>query len=401
MLLRIVAVAYGAWLFLILLAFYAVSGHDEHLLQYAVMAGAVPAGLQLLLLGFDSRGLGAPLLLSLLIVLTVLASYLANIGNVADWMPMIYTMNVIFLLSISIMVAGCPDRRLVPAAAGVYAAITAVFLIHINLNGTYLWGRLTAADIQPNFWGLIGLSVAVAALGFRRLAFVAPCFAIGCWTMYDGSSRSSMAGLAVAMLVVLARSARELRGPRLYLAVAAIGVCAMVTAVYWSSFDTATLDLGNDVLKLNDPYRGLDTGFSGRSDLWSSTFDLWLANPLFGVGFREHEQILDFPAHNGYLAMLADTGIFGLLLYGLMLIASMVAAWRITEPTTRRMVIAVIIAYAVMSLFERRAINTGNPFGFLIIMACFLALGLDYQRRHMAPPPPQPDQVYPDAVQRL
>jgi O-antigen ligase len=377
MLLRLNAALYGGWLFLILLVFYISSGHNENLLQYAVMIGVVPAGLQLLLLGFDSRGLYRPLLLSVLIVLVVAISYLANPGYVADWTPVIFTVNVIFLMSVGIIIAGCPDRRLALAAAAAYAVIGSIFLVHINLDGTYVWGRLRAAGLQPNYWGLVGLSVAVGAFGFRRMLLAGPCIAIGCWTMYDASSRSSMLGLAVAVLVILARSARDLRGMRLCLAIAGATACLVAAVVFWSSVDTATLTFGNDVFKLNDPYRGLDTGFTGREGLWTGTFDLWLKHPLFGVGFREHEQILDFPSHNGYLAMLADTGIFGFLLYCTMLCTSLLAAWRMPDPSYRRFVLAVVVAYAIMSLFERRAINTGNPFGFLIVIACFLALGLD------------------------
>ncbi len=398
--LRLVAVIYGAWLFLILLAFYVAGGKDEHLLQYAVIAGAVPAGIQLLALGFDSRGLALPLLFSLLILLSVLVSYLADVGYVTYWMPVIYTINVIFLLVVGILVAGSPDPRLMRSVAVAYALITSLFLIHINLTGAYVWGRLTAG-LQPNFWGLIGLSVAAGSFGFRRLVFAAPAIVIGCWTMYEASSRSSMVGLAVAVLTILIRAARELRGTRLYLALTGVAACALLTAVFWSSLDAATFVIANDVLKLNDTNRGLDSGFSGREGVWDNTIQLWLEHPVFGVGFRQHEQILDYPSHNGYLAMLADTGVFGFFVYCALLVSSFAAAWRANEPATRNVLIATIVAYAVMSLFERRAINTGNPFGFLIVMACFVALGLKARHRLATiRPAPQPATLLREAEQR-
>jgi O-antigen ligase len=378
--LRLVAALYGAWLFLIVLVFYAVGGKNENALQFAVMVGTVPTGIQLLSLGFDSRGLGGPTLFSLFILLTVLFSYLANIGYVANWTPVIYTINVIFLLSVGILIAGSPDERLMRTAAAAYALITSIFLVYINLYGAYVWGRLTAG-LQPNFWGLVGLSVAATSFGFRRLPFALPPLLIGCWTMYEASSRGSMLGFAVGAGIVLIRSALELRGTRLYLALAGLAACGLLLTAFWSSLHIATADIGNSVLKLNDPNRGLDTGFSGREGIWTATLQIWLDHPVLGVGFREHEQILDFPSHNGYLAILADLGIVGFSIYCALLASSLVASWRVGERATRNLAIATIASYAVMSLFEDRAINTGNPFGFLMMMTCFTALGFKARQR--------------------
>lgn len=152
--LRLVAALYGTWLFLLVIAFYVTGGHNENSLQYAVMAGLIPVGAQLLVLGFDPRGHYPTLLFSIAMVLIVAVSYLANPDRVLDWTPVIYTVNVIFLFSVGIIVAGCPDQRLAAAAGAAYSVITALFLIQINLSGLYVWGRLSAGNLEPNFWGL-------------------------------------------------------------------------------------------------------------------------------------------------------------------------------------------------------------------------------------------------------
>ena len=43
--------------------------------------------------------------------------------------------------------------------------------------------------------------------------------------------------------------------------------------------------------------------------------ELFVRNPVFGVGFRAHEFLLkaDSSSHNGYLATLAEVGILGFL----------------------------------------------------------------------------------------
>jgi O-antigen ligase len=96
---------------------------------------------------------------------------------------------------------------------------------------------------------------------------------------------------------------------------------------------------------------------------------------LFGVGFREHERFLDWvPAHNAYLAMLADTGLVGLFVYVVLLISSLLASWGMKDPRTRRFVLTTIVGYIVIGFFDRRAINAGNPYGLLILMCCSVAL---------------------------
>jgi O-antigen ligase len=102
---------------------------------------------------------------------------------------------------------------------------------------------------------------------------------------------------------------------------------------------------------------------------------LWLKSPIFGIGFRQHEQFLaGAPSHNAYLAMLADTGILGLIVYLVLLIGSLMASWGIQDRRTRRFVLALVVSYVVIGFFERRAINSGNPYGVFFLMCCAVAL---------------------------
>src|SRR6185312_13334413 len=127
----------------------------------------------------------------------------------------------------------------------------------------------------------------------------------------------------------------------------------------------------------------------GRDILWRDAFNLWLKSPFFGVGFRLHERFLPFHSstHNAYLAMLADMGIFGLLWYLALLVGAGLAAFSISDAKTRDLAIAMIVGYAVVGLFERRAVNAGNPVSILFMVTCFFSLtqrDLMRVRRRMA-----------------
>ena len=61
--------------------------------------------------------------------------------------------------------------------------------------------------------------------------------------------------------------------------------------------------------------RGISSGATGRVMAWKWTWDLFVHNPVLGVGFRAHEYLLkaDSSSHNGYLATLAEIGVLGFL----------------------------------------------------------------------------------------
>ena len=161
--------------------------------------------------------------------------------------------------------------------------------------------------------------------------------------------------------------------------IGAIAVCALVlalTVLLVPYLREAVPGFLVDLLKLDDPYRGIGNGATGRDELWRCAFDLWWNHPLFGVGFRMHEAFMpvSYSAHNAYIAMLADTGLFGFLWYMALLITAWVGMFRLSDPRTRRLAIGLIASYTIVGLFERRAINGANPMSLMFLMASMVIL---------------------------
>jgi O-antigen ligase len=370
--LRTVAGIYALWLVAIEVIFYVTYGKSENVLQLVVVAGCLPAGLQLLLVGFNPYGLVSPAKFALLFLAVILLSYM---GNTSDWLPFVFFFNTVFLFGIAIIVAACPNPRLLPMIAAAFSAVNGAFLVYINIAGEYIWGRLAAHDIEPNFWGVMGLASAATAFGFRNRVLGAAGFAIGLWTIYNASARGSLLGAVAGAGVIALLWATQLRGYRLIGSLAAAAAATMVFLAFSSLISDTVANFVTDVMKLDDPMRGTGAGFTGRSEIWASTIDLWTKSPLLGVGFRQHEHLLNnVSAHNAYLAMLADTGIFGLLLYLIMIGMALTTSRSIADPQALRVTLAVVIGYAVLGFFERRAINAGNPYGVLFMLCCFYPL---------------------------
>lgn len=387
--LHIVAAVYAIWLVAIFGVFYLGHGRDENSLQLAVMAGGIPALCQIFLLGIDWRGLVAPMKIWLALLLVILVSYVVNdmdprtapsanegLAIPAAWTPIIYTMNAIFIMVIGTLVAASPDRRLLRSIGGLYCIVGTPFLVYVDLTGEMLWGRLVANDLQPNNWGLMGLTVCLGAIARKPGLAALAGFVVGAATILQASSREHLLALAVILLVMAVLYFRTMNSSRLSTALVGSCVTLILAALM---FDPYILDafayINHDILLLDSHNRGIDSGFTGRTGVWGETFDLWLKSPFLGIGFRQHEQFLaGTPAHNGYLAMLADTGVLGLAVYLVLLISSLIASWDIQDPRTRRFVVAAIVGYIVIGFFDRRAINAGNPYGVLILMCCSFAL---------------------------
>ena len=232
-------------------------------------------------------------------------------------------------------------------------------------------------------WGLMGLTVCLTAFARKLGPLAIAGFLAGVATILQASSREHMIALPAILLVAVAPYLWTMNRPRLLVVLA--GFCAILVAVA-VLFDPYVVNairyLSSDVLLLDNPLRGVDSGFTGRTDIWGATIDLWLKSPLLGVGFRQHERFLaGLPAHNAYLAMLADTGLLGLVWFLALLVVSLVASWNIQDQRTRRFVMAVIVANIIIGFFDRRTINGGNPYSLLFIMCCSAALADQSLRR--------------------
>lgn len=366
----IVGWLYGAWLFGINFIFHITDG-SSNALELALMLGIIPAAAQLAVYRFNTFGCNYPLFYSWMFIIIILCGYTYAIQTSID---LVNAFNIVFVFIIAMLIAGCEDETLLIRLCPSYAILSSIFLLFINLTGEYSWGRLTAGS-EPNFWGLVALSVGVAAFGIRSRFIAAGCWLVALLTLYNASSRGSMVAFAFAAVLFfwywLVHSHRFHISWRV--ATAVIGVSAGIYLAI--SFSDILL---KHVFAINDPRRGLGSGFTGRDQAWSEAIDVWLSAPILGVGFRKHEELMvvtRLSSHNAYLAMLADTGIVGLTMYLIFILHSIIsAAAGVNLPKIRYLSLGIIVSYAILGLFERRALNAGNSFSIFFIIACYVAL---------------------------
>ncbi|MGA6828436.1 O-antigen ligase family protein [Nitrospira sp. NS4] len=225
--------------------------------------------------------------------------------------------------------------------------------------------------LNPNTVALVSTSVLLASMSIRtlvlRLAVMGPVAGIIVLT----SSRAAAGAAVVGLVLVLWRRLRARRRPVLLFAGMALLLAVGVTIAYGDLlYKTA-----DRFYALSSADRGISSGASGRVTAWKGTWELFVRNPVLGVGFRAHEHLLkaDTSAHNGYLATLAEVGVLGFLGVLYLVVRGLHLLWADSRDPGRAFVQSILlglcVGYILLAIFERYLINVGNPTSLLFLVS--------------------------------
>ena len=225
--------------------------------------------------------------------------------------------------------------------------------------------------LNPNTIGLVSTSVLLAAMSIRtlalRLAVMGPIAGI----IFLTSSRAAAVAAVVGLGMIVWLRLRARRRPVLLLAGIGLILAVGVTIIY-GDVVYRTLDRS---FGLSTADRGISSGATGRVMAWRWTWDLFVHNPVLGVGFRAHEYLLkaDSSSHNGYLATLAEIGVFGFLGVLFLIARGLRLLWAGSrEPGpgfSQSILFGLCVGYLLLAVFERYLINVGNPTSLLFLVS--------------------------------
>jgi len=197
-------------------------------------------------------------------------------------------------------------------------------------------------------------------------------------------SRNGMLSFSIFFFVVLFIGGGK---ARLRSKFSIVFFCLIAIITYWE--DIAF------ILQLNNSYRGLNSGFTGRSVAWLYSLQTILNNPMFGVGlgnaYLEFSNsnvtgtILDggyaymlTSTHNGYLALFLELGVISALLLLTKIISGMCKFIKIYSSGHGIIFVGFLASYLFFGVFEEVFINLGNPMS--LIFMTFAIVGLSYER---------------------
>lgn len=262
-------------------------------------------------------------------------------------------------------------------ALKLYAWLMASLLLlliytELSSHGSVRLGRETDI-LNPNAIAMIAMSLAVTGFIFDRIMFLILCQSIGLTTIYFTGSRAAALGALIAISIGCYGRLRTADKTAQFLAVT-IAILAVPVLIFFN-FE-ALYNFANHFFLWDDPHRGLHSGMSGRLDTWGVMIDLIRGHWLWGVGFRAHgEFVKASSAHNGYLATMAEIGIFGFGAIFLFIILRQVNLFRrwFRESSTPliNVLFAMSVGYLLIAIFERYLINVGNPVSLIFLIALF------------------------------
>jgi hypothetical protein len=243
---------------------------------------------------------------------------------------------------------------------------------HGDFGGVYpRW----AYAMHKNSAGCIfGIAAAVA---YARPTWVrwSPLFARVCfWICLTGiaitQSRQAMAGLAVALIVIVMRThnaGRERRSKVILLAVAA-GMGFILVMV-------------RNQVASDDEFNS----FFQRVDWFGESIRIWQTDPLFGVGLRwwytDRFEVV-FQPPNAVLEMLSTAGLVGLAGFVVLMFGSLVVLWRM-DPRYGLVCVVVLLSRLVQGQLDLFWVAVQTSVPFLIVGICLGAQG-----RELAHQPP-------------
>jgi O-Antigen ligase len=215
---------------------------------------------------------------------------------------------------------------------------------HYNLGGEIEGiGCIAAALLLPRLLAVPALLILLVDLNYMqaRSAELVGMGALIVVLVFDGRRRLSQ-GRAIALAFL---------APVLLLVLVAIGASGKLS------------DSLSSMLLLNDPNRGVNSGGSGRSDLWQWSIQIFEDSPVFGHNLSYFGQIGFIGSHNMFLYGLAQYGLMTLLFFGTLIYAYAVLA------RTNFFRFSVLLCTLPLLLFNDRFVNLNvYPFMFFVLL---------------------------------
>lgn len=282
------------------------------------------------------------------------------------------------------MVRGLPERRRVTWAVLIGLLAEAIVTIMYGRNGS--GGRALGTLGQSNELGAFLALFAVVCVPlipatrnwFGRLVLLGT-FITTCIALFMSLSRGSMVALVAALAIVCWRSSRVLFG---------LLVATLLLSPMWAPDYLKDRISGSQMEVAGSDEVTMDMAAEARVQTWRSIMEVVQAHPIEGVGWTGLGYVLPDigtelgledvkdSAHNTFLRMLGEMGVFGFLLFSALLWQCWSVCDRATRlartPFDRALAIGVggaVVSMAVSCAFGDRFFNVIIAGNFWVLMA--------------------------------
>ncbi len=295
-------------------------------------------------------------------------------GNANQFFATITFCNVIVMFVLASLFASSNHNELLPKTMRTIALLATPLFIYVALTqqNAYVWGRWEPVGGHPNWWGMMGLGLAWCSFAWKNIFLRIFFMGVGLYFMFLTQSRGSMVAFLPAFLFCSGYFFPFTRRKALILLIVAlVGIVAILALSYATSYDILGKlyhFFANDVLKINDPNRGLGSGMTGRVSVYATSWQAFLGSPFFGAGYSEFASV-----HNGFLIILVESGIFAFL--GLISLFSLSIKGFVKSCNWQEL--GLILSYMVLLLTFPRTFNI-NMVSLLFMMILMKGIALNF-----------------------
>ncbi|WP_161500022.1 O-antigen ligase family protein [Bradyrhizobium sp. AC87j1] len=267
-------------------------------------------------------------------------------------------LSIVAVLAIVLVVfGGTLFSALMPGALKRWELRQAPFDMHPNLAGFVYGGFIVMiANSRFSLWGQDKLF---------RISVVVLCLAI----MIVASARGGI--LAVALTLLVYGAVRVITQSASLIRLLFAGFAALIIVVVFSD---RILPYATEMLDLDSKRRGLESGGTGRFELWQQGIDYIAGRTwqiFIGSGLRSATiSNMGFPTENSYINLTVESGIFltAVILFSFVSLIARSYRRQLAGDHLYQLVFYSLIFAMFQSVFNRYLIAIGNPFSICVLL---------------------------------
>ncbi len=236
-----------------------------------------------------------------------------------------------------------------------------------GLGGLVYFTLPSSGGMNPNAWSFFPLTAIISASlaahlvsdQKRKMATLYICTAVNVVWVFLSGSRGDLSVAIVCVIVLL------LIGKNMSTRVLFLFVGALIILIITNQFDALRQNTIGRIERALDPNYSLLKRTNGRSDLIKAGWNIFLNNPM-GVGTggfapawaelgtMEGELTfryvgVEFQSHSGWIKVIAENGIPGILLFGGFVLSFTITAWRKKSFPTAGLLVSSFLTIALMT----------------------------------------------------
>lgn len=222
----------------------------------------------------------------------------------------------------------------------VIAIMHALLIVYALLSGTYMGeSRFSTDEFTTAAWAEIAAGTAIASVLSKRTWLTVTIVVLCGYIMVITQMRTT--ALVIVCVVALQLLLPAVIGGRSWRKALAVASLVVVVVIAVTSLDVIILRV-SELLLLDDPYRGISSGLSGRGDNILAGWEKFLESPVFGYGFID-DTVLG--THNGYVLFLAQFGAPMAVVFGILATRSVILSLRAGDTVLCACVVSLLVYY--------------------------------------------------------